>query len=65
MIARVQIVKTGPQLRVVFHRVGEEPQVLIARDEEHAWAHAVALVSAREDIRHGDSLICRRSEEGA
>ncbi len=63
MIARVQVVKTGSQLRVIFHRVGEEPEVLIARDGEHAWQHAIALISAREDMRHGDVLSVRRTSE--
>ena len=63
MIARVQVVKTGPTLRVIFHRLGEQPQVLIARDPEHAWAHAIGLIAARETLEHGDSLVCRRSEE--
>jgi hypothetical protein len=65
MVARVQVVKTGPQLRVIFHRIGEEPQVLIARDAEHAWAHAIALISQRDEMHHGDTLTCRHAEEAA
>jgi hypothetical protein len=65
MIARVQVVKTGSTLRVIFHRLGEEPEVLIARDPEHAWAHAIALISQREDMRHGDTLTVRRTDEEA
>jgi hypothetical protein len=59
MPARVQVVQTGPTLRVVFHRLGEQPEVLIARDPEHAWAHAIALISARETCVHGDTLTVR------
>jgi hypothetical protein len=62
MVARVQIVKTGQTLRVIFHRLGEEPQVLIARDGEHAWAHAIALISARETMMDGDALTVRRTD---
>jgi hypothetical protein len=61
VIARVQVVKTGPVLRVIFHRLGEEPQVMIARDGEHAWQHAVALIAAREELVHGDVLTVRKS----
>ncbi len=54
--ARVQVVKTGNTLRVVFHRVGQEPEVLVARDGSHAWAHAIGLISAREEMLAGDRL---------
>jgi hypothetical protein len=60
MPARVQVVKTGSTLRVVFHRLNEEPQVLIARDPAHAWQHCIAIISARETMQDGDSLIVRR-----
>jgi hypothetical protein len=64
MVARVQVVQTGPQqLRVIFHRLGEEPQVMIARDGEHAWAHAIGLISQHEELRHGDTLTVRRTDE--
>jgi hypothetical protein len=64
MPAHVQVIQTGSHLRVIFHRLGEEPQVLIARDPEHAWAHAIALISAREDMRHGDTLTVRLTARG-
>jgi hypothetical protein len=63
MPARVQVVKTGSTLRVVFHRLNEEPQVLIARDPAHAWQHCISLISAREDMQHGDVLTVRRAKE--
>ncbi len=63
MIARVQVVKTGSTLRVIFSRLGEQPEVMIARDGEHAWAHCIALISAREEMRHGDVLTVRRADD--
>src|SRR5260370_20918 len=37
--ARAEVVKTGNTLRVVCQRVGQDPEVLVARDGSHAWAH--------------------------
>ena len=56
MPARIQVVQRGQTLRVVFSRIGQEPQVLIARDGEHAWAHAIGLISQHDELRHGDRL---------
>ncbi len=56
MVARVQVVQAGPTLRVVFLRLGEEPEVMVAKDGEVAWRHAVALIAAREELKHGDRL---------
>ena len=61
MVARVQVVSAGSQLRVIFHRVGQEPEVMLARDGEQAWAHAVSLIAAREELQHGDVLSVRHS----
>ena len=53
----IQIVQTGQTLRVIFHRIGAEPQVLIARDGEHAWRHAIGLISQHDTLKAGDRLI--------
>jgi hypothetical protein len=59
--ASIQVIQTGPQeLRVIFHRLGQEPQVLIARDGEHAWAHAIGLITQHENLQHGDTLLVRQ-----
>ena len=54
--ARIQVVTTPGGLRVVFHRVGQEPEVMIAANGEVAWRHAVSLIAAREELQHGDVL---------
>jgi hypothetical protein len=59
MPGRVQVVQIRRGLRVVFHRIGQEPEVMIARDGEHAWQHAIAIISAKEEMRHGDVLSVR------
>ncbi len=61
MAGRVQVVQTGQTLRVVFSRIGQEPQVLIARDGEYAWAHAIGLISQHDELLAGDRVFVEES----
>jgi hypothetical protein len=65
MPARVQVVRTGRTLRVVFSRIGQEPVVMVAKDGEHAWQHAILMISQQEELEHGDLLSVRRTGESS
>ena len=60
--ARVQVIQRGRSLRVVFSRIGQEPEVMIAANGEVAWRHAVSLIAAREELQHGDRLAIDEEE---
>jgi hypothetical protein len=47
-------------LVVIFYRDGEPHEVIFANDGDHAWAHAVHLITKRETLQHGDTLTVRR-----
>lgn len=61
------VARTRPEqasLVVTFSRDGEEPESMIARDGERAWAHAIALITQYEELQHGDTITVRRAEDG-
>jgi hypothetical protein len=57
MVAHVQ---PHHPLAVTFTRDNEPVERLYARDGEHAWAHAIALISQHEELQHGDTLTVLR-----
>lgn len=54
MVARTQ---PSSGLIVAFHRQGEPVESLFARDGDHAWAHAIHMITRRETLYAGDSLL--------
>jgi len=61
MVVRTQ---SHALLIVTFHREGEEPETMLARDGQHARAHAIALITECEGLQHGDTLTVRGTEPG-
>jgi hypothetical protein len=52
------VARTRPdgELVVIFSRDGEPPDSRYVSDGKQAWASAIALISAREQLQHGDVL---------
>jgi hypothetical protein len=60
MVARTQNFR---DLIVTFQRDGEQPERMIARNPANAWEHGIYLLSQRQELRHGDTLTVRRTDE--
>jgi hypothetical protein len=50
-------------LAVTFCRHAEPPQTMIACDGANAWGHAIALITQREKLQHGDTVTVRALAE--
>lgn len=57
-----QIKPGSGALVVTFNRDNEKPEILHARDGEHAWRHAISLIARRQVLLSGDTLTVRRIE---
>jgi hypothetical protein len=61
MPARTQ--RNPTALTVTFHRDGESPTTLLARDGDEAWGHALRLIGRQHFLLAGDTLCVRRADD--
>jgi hypothetical protein len=59
----VHIPPPDSRLAVTFCRDAEPPQTMIACDGANAWGHAIALITQREKLQHGDTVTVRALAE--
>jgi hypothetical protein len=50
-------------LVVIFYRDNEPAEVVFANDGDHAWSHALHLITKREKLQAGDTITVRRPGE--